>query len=148
MRARPPLSPRRRTWRSWTAGWPGVKLRTRSGIGVGVPFGKVRQKYPHGTAGGRPSFQWYYLGAAPIKTGDLYTLVSDASGKMAGEVRDFDIGRFDSADHHAFFSDVPECAWRRCPRRAASIECVYQGGALAPLKPHDASQSREGRPVR
>jgi hypothetical protein len=86
------------------------KLRTRSGVGVGVAFSKVLQRYPNGTPGGRPNFKWYYLGAAPTKTGDVYTFASDASGTMKGRVRDFDIGRFDSAHHCAFFSDVPQCA--------------------------------------
>jgi hypothetical protein len=86
------------------------KLRTRSGVGVGVAFSKVLQRYPNGTAGGRPNFKWYYLGAAPRKTGDVYTFASDAKGTMTGKVRDFDIGRFDSAHHCAFFSDVPQCA--------------------------------------
>jgi hypothetical protein len=86
------------------------KLRTRSGIGVGVAFSRVLQRYPHGTVGGRPDFKWYYLGAAPKKTGDVYTLVSDAGGQMTGKVRDFDIGRFDRAHHCAFFSDIPQCA--------------------------------------
>lgn len=86
------------------------KLRTRDGIGVGAAFSRVRQRYPRGTVGGRPNFKWYYLGAAPAKTGDVYTLASDASGTMTGKVRDFDIGRFDSAHHCAFFSDTPQCA--------------------------------------
>jgi hypothetical protein len=86
------------------------KLRTRSGIGVGVGFDKVRARYPHGTVGGRPDFHWYYLRAAPRKTGDVYTLASDASGEMTGKIVGFDIGRFDSRHHCAFFSDVPQCA--------------------------------------
>jgi hypothetical protein len=85
-------------------------LRTRSGIGVGVAFSHVLQRYPNGTVGGRSNFKWYYLGAAPTKTGDVYTLASDADGTLTGKVRDFDIGRFDSAHHCAFFSDVPQCA--------------------------------------
>jgi hypothetical protein len=86
------------------------KLRTRSGIGVGVAFSSVLQRYPSGMVGGRPGFRWYYLGAASTKSGDLYTLASDANGTMTGKVRDFDIGRFDSAHHCFFFSDVPQCA--------------------------------------
>src|SRR5262249_10867469 len=86
------------------------KLRTRSGVGVGVAFSQVVQRYPSGTVGGRADFKWYYLGAAPKKTGDVYTLADDANGTMTGKVRDFDIGRFDSAHHCAFFSDIPQCA--------------------------------------
>jgi hypothetical protein len=48
-----------------------------------------------------------------VKTGDVYTFAGDASGKLTGKVVGFDIGRFDSAHHCAFFSDVPQCAQRR-----------------------------------
>jgi hypothetical protein len=79
------------------------RFRTAGGIGVGARFGKVKRRYPNGTVGGSPSFRWYFLGKAPKRTGDRYTLVDSASGKLKGKIRDFDIGRWDKKHKCAFF---------------------------------------------
>ena len=80
------------------------KERTRSGIGVGVPFAKVLQQFPGGETGGGSTFQWYFLGRAPAATGDVFTLVDSATGKLTGRIRDLQIGRFDERYHCMFFA--------------------------------------------
>jgi hypothetical protein len=78
--------------------------RTKRGIGVGVGFAVVKRKYPHGTVGGRPGFKWYFLRRAPKRTGDLYTLVDSATGRLRGKIRDVAIGRYDKRYACAFFA--------------------------------------------